>query len=166
MRYVSHCLKNQCCAIACLFIVTGIAISSCSTGNDDNNEPTMVVYSGAFIPSNAEVTTSASGTTTATLNTETMEVSFEVVWEGLSSPVVGMHFHNDGPVIHGIDGWEAETSGSVSGTVTFSANEASDMAAGDVYTQIHTEDYPGGEVVSPLTKSGDDNNTDPPDGGY
>lgn len=158
-------LKNRWVAIVCLLIITGIAISSCSTGNDDDG-PTMVEYSGDLIPSSGDVTTSASGTATATFNSETREVTYEVVWTGLSTAVIAMHFHDDGPVIHGIDGWDAETSGNVSGAVTFSQEESADLAAGDVYVQIHTEDYPGGEVVYPLTKSGNNNNTTPPNGDY
>jgi hypothetical protein len=158
-------LTNQWVKVAFLLCITGITFSSCSTSNDDN-EPAMVEYSGDIIPSNNEVTTSATGSATAIYNPENHEVTFEVMWQGLSTPVIAMHFHDDGPVIHDIEGWEAETSGSVSGMVTFSADEAADLAAGDVYVQIHTEDYPGGEVVSPLAKDENVNNDTPPNGDY
>lgn len=151
--------------MAFLLCIAGFAVTSCnSTDNDDDS--TLVEYSGDFIESNNDVTTSATGSTTVTFNTETREVTFTVEWEGLTSPVVGMHFHDAGPVIHGIDGWQAATSGSVSGTVTFSAEEAADLAAGEVYTQIHTETYPGGEVVAPLARKGTDGNTNEGDLGY
>ncbi|MEX0646935.1 MAG: CHRD domain-containing protein [Balneolaceae bacterium] len=143
----------------CLLFIAGFAVTSCGTDNDDDDDPIFEEYSGDFIPSSGDVSTSASGTTSAEFNTETREVEFHVEWEDLSSPVIGMHFHQDGPVIHGIEGWSEETSGSVSGMVTFSSEEAAGLAAGDVYTQIHTEDFPGGEVVAFLNKSGNSNNS-------
>lgn len=161
MRPIIQHLNNQFSVIVCLLLIAGLVIISCGTDSNDDDEPEPEAYSGDFIPAGDDVTTSASGETTATLDPETRELSFTVVWEDLSSPVVAMHFHDDGPVIHDIDGWEAETSGSVTGTITFSAGEVADLADGDVYTQIHTEEYPGGEVISPLTEEG--TNSPPPD---
>ncbi|MEX0684389.1 MAG: CHRD domain-containing protein [Balneolales bacterium] len=136
--------------IACMLLITSLAMSSCSTDSDDDDEQ-MIEYSGTFIPANDNVTTSASGTTSATLNQDTREITYDVEWQGLTTPVSNMHFHDDGPVIHGIDGWDEATSGSVSGTVTFSADEVTDLEAGDVYVMIHTQEYPGGEVIAILT---------------
>lgn len=130
---------------AVLFLITtGLTVTSCNIfGSDDDENETE--YSGTFEP-NGTIDTDATGSVELTYNSETGEVDFEVEWQGLTSPVNNMHFHDDGPVIHGIDGWDAATSGSVSGIVTFSAQEAADMAAGDVYVMIHTENFPGGEI--------------------
>lgn len=152
MKPTIQLLKIRGYALACLLLITGFAMSSCSTDSDDDSEPTMIDYSGTFIPANDDVTTSASGTTTATFDLETRELTYDIEWEGLTTPVSNMHFHDDGPVIHGIDGWDEATSGSVSGTVTFSADEAADLEAGDVYVQIHTQEFPGGEVIAILTE--------------
>lgn len=166
MKPIIQLLKNQRYLFVCLLLITGVAISSCGTDNDDDDEPELEEYSGDFIASDDEVTTSATGSTTATFDPETRELTYQVEWEGLSSPVVGMHFHDAGPVIHEIEGWDEDISGSVSGTATLSESEANDLANGDIYTQIHTEDFPGGEVISPLNRSGNNtSNTNPPNGG-
>lgn len=133
-----------------LLIMGGFALASCNS--TDGGDTSLVEYSGDFIKASDNVTTSATGSATATIDTDTHEVTFEAQWQGLSSPVAAMHFHDNGPVIHGIEGWQAATTGSVSGTVNFSAGEADDLEAGMVYIQIHTESYPGGEVVAPLTR--------------
>lgn len=150
-----------------LMLIVGAALVACSK-EDDMPDPGMqpVMYSGDFMESNDEVNTEASGDVEATFNPETMELTFNVAWQNLSTPVSAMHFHDDGPVIHGIDGWDAALSGSVSGKVTLSTEEAADLSAGKIYVQIHTETYPGGEVVALLTKdsSSGGNNNNP--GGY
>lgn len=148
-----------------MILLMGLGLSACS--DDDEmmeNDPT-VDYSGNFTASGDNVNTSATGSATAVFNTETRELSYEVQWQGLTSPVVNMHFHDDGPVIYDIEGWAAATSGSVSGMVTLKSGEAADLAAGKIYVQIHTETYPPGEVIATLTKSGSNGNNNPP-GGY
>jgi hypothetical protein len=146
-------------ALACLF-------PSCSKKKDSAPQPSNTVnYSGNFVKSNAQVTTSASGTTTATFNTTTRELTFKLTWTGLGSAPVGMHFHDNGPIIIPIEGFSAAMSGTFSGKATLTAEQATDLAAGKIYSQIHTVNYPGGEVIATLTKSGGSNNP-PPGNGY
>ncbi|MEX1269632.1 MAG: CHRD domain-containing protein [Balneolaceae bacterium] len=154
MKNIIHLLKNKKYAILLLLFFPVFALSCAETGDERSS---MEEYSGNFIPPDNEVSTSASGNAIGIFDPETSDLSFEVEWEGLTTPVTNMHFHNEGPVIHGIDGWEAETSGRVSGTVTLSEEEEADLAAGNIYIQIHTEEYPGGEVIAPLTGDGSNN---------
>lgn len=159
MRVIIQLFRIQWHVTAFLLLFVCFGLTACGTDNDDDDEPELEEYSGDFIPSDGEVTTSATGSATATINLDTREVSYDASWADLSSAVIAMHFHDAGPVIHDIEGWEAETSGSVSGSVTFSAQEAADLAEGDVYIQIHTETYPGGEVIAPLLREGSNTNT-------
>jgi hypothetical protein len=155
-----------------VFIVLLILAGFSSCDSDDNSEDMdekPVAYSGSFVKSSDEVITSATGTTTATFNPVTRQLSYTLTWSGLGTKAVSMHFHDDGPVIVPIEGFPEETSGTVSGTATLTAQQAVDLAAGKIYSQIHTEDYPGGEVIATLTKSGSNNNSNnnpPGNGGY
>jgi hypothetical protein len=69
-----------------------------------------------------------------------------------------MHFHDNGPVIIGIENFSATTSGSLSGKATFTADQVNDLKAGKIYVQIHTENYPGGEIIATLTTGSGNNN--------
>jgi hypothetical protein len=145
-----------------LSVVTGLF--ACN----DDDEPEMapkVNYSGSFVKSTDAVTTSATGTTTATYDPNTMELSYTISWTGLGSNASGMHFHDDGPVIVPITGFPAATSGTTSGKATLTAQQALDLAASKIYAQIHTTTYPGGEIIARLNKSTSGSNPPPGNGG-
>lgn len=147
-------------------LLTCFTLLSCKK-KDNNPEPkpsNTVNYSGTFVKSNDQVTTSATGTTTATFNTSSRELSFTISWSTLGSIPVGMHFHDNGPIIIPIEGFAATTAGSYSAKATLTTAQAADLAAGKIYAQIHTANYPGGEVIATLTISGTSNN--PPGNGY
>lgn len=151
--------------IALFAIVLASLSLSCSKKKDPKPQPPATVnYSGTFVKSNNDVTTSATGTTTATFNPTTRELTFKLTWTGLGSIPVGMHFHDAGPVIVPITGFSAMVAGTFSGKATLTAAQATDLAAGKIYSQIHTSTYPGGEVIATLTKSGTSN--PPPGNGY
>lgn len=136
-------LKHSWISIPLLLVIIGFTLSSCGSDSDDSN---LIEYSGTFVATGNNVETNGTGMAEATYNSETGVVTYEAEWSGLTTQATNMHFHLNGPVIHGIDGWPAATSGSVSGSVTFSLAEAAALAAGDVYIMIHTQTYPGGEV--------------------
>jgi len=166
MKTIDFLLKTKSYLALVAIVLACFTLSSCS--DDDNSNPTpsnMVNYSGNFVKSNAEVTTSASGTTTATFNTTTRELTFKLTWTSLGSLPVGMHFHDNGPVIIPIEGFSAILGGTFSGKATLTAEQATDLAAGKIYSQIHTVNYPGGEVIATLTKTGSSNGN-PPGNGY
>ncbi|MEL7589248.1 MAG: CHRD domain-containing protein [Prolixibacteraceae bacterium] len=167
MKTKIYVLNSKLFAVILIVLTILAGFSSCDDDEDMENNP--VAYSGSFVKSSETVVTSATGTTTATYNPVTLELSYMVTWTGLGSNAVNMHFHNDGPVMAPITGFAAATSGTVSGKVTLTAQQATDLAAGKIYTQIHTEDYPGGEVIATLSKSAGSNNQNqnPPGGdGY
>lgn len=122
-----------------------------------------VSYSGSFVKSGDAVVTSASGTVSATFDLTTMMLSYTVTWNGLTSNVASMHFHDAGPVIYPITGFAEATSGSLSGSVTLTAAQETDLASGKIYVQIHTVNIPSGEILANLSKNS--SNYTPP-GGY
>jgi len=133
-------------------LVLLIGISACKK-NDTTVMNGTVSYSGSFVKSGAAVVTSATGTATATFNPATSVLSYTLTWSGLTSNAASMHFHDAGPVIDPITGFAAATSGTVPGTVTLTAAQATDLAAGKIYAQIHTVNVPAGEIKATLSKN-------------
>lgn len=140
-----HSLK-----ITVLFLLVGFV--SCK-----KNESTVMIgkdsYSGSFVKSTAAVVTSATGSVTATFDPTTLVLSYNITWSGLTSNVGNMHFHDAGPVIYPITGFTAATNGTFSGTVTFTAAQATDLASGRIYVQIHSVNIPSGEIMATLSKN-------------
>ena len=140
--------------IFCLMLFGGL-ITACSNSDDDESgsgNSTTVSYEGNFVASGSSVTTSATGTATGTYNSTTMTLAYSANWSGLSSDISAMHFHNSSGVIVGIDGFTTGMTGNVSGSVVLTAEQASQLASGGIFIQIHTTGYPGGEILATLTK--------------
>lgn len=143
------------CVTALSVLLLFISLVSCSK-KDDPAPPggNTVSYSGTFVKSGDQVTTSATGTMTATFNPDTREISFTMNWQGLGGTAEDIHIHDNGPIIIPIEEFPHETSGTVSGSATLTQEQAADLAAGKLYGQIHTAQYPGGEILAFLTKTG------------
>lgn len=168
MKTINYLFKEKMSWVPILIILFFFGLTSCGDDSDTEEMVDMKVnYSANFVKANDNVTTSATGSATATYDPATMELSYSATYSGLGSNVANMHFHNDGPVMVGIPGFTQSTGGSVSGTITLTSQQVSDLAAGKIYIQIHTVDYPGGEVIATLTKSGgSSNNTGGNGSGY
>lgn len=147
--------------IALLFLLVGF--TSCKK-NDTTEMSSTVSYSGSFIKSGDAVVTSATGTATAKFDMTTLVLTFTLSWNGLTSNAANMHFHDAGPVIYPITGFAAATSGTLSGSVTLTAVQATDLAAGKIYIQIHTVNIPSGEILATLSQSS--STYTPTGGGY
>ena len=123
-------------------------------------------YSGTFVKSSTTVVSSASGTESATFNSATMVLSYTLSWSGLSSNPSAMHFHDNGPVIAEISGFSPNVNGSVSGTVTLTPQQSTDLASGKIYAQIHTLNNPSGEIKATLSKNSSSSYSSGGDYGY
>lgn len=153
-----------------MFVAMGLALSSCKKEDDPEGDPqddNIVNYSASFVKSGDNVTTSATGTVTGKYNKTTRELTYSVSWNALTSTVADMHFHDDGPVIIHIEGFPTAVTGSMENKkATFTESQAADLAAGKVYIQIHTANFPGGEVIATLGKGSNPNQNpgpnDPP----
>lgn len=154
-------INPQICGLFLFFLIVGI--TSCKK-NDTTEMSSIVSYSGTFVKSGDAVVTSASGTVTAKFDLTTMILSYTLTWNGLTSNAASMHFHDAGPVIYPITGFAAATSGTLSGSVTLTATQASDLASGKIYVQIHTVNIPAGEILANLSQSS--SNYTPSGGGY
>jgi len=103
----------------------------------------------------AEVNSEATGLATFNLSKSGMRVNYRVVVEGLTGPIAMAHLHNapagsDGPVIvdlgDGIDG--NVISGSFDPTEFEGLMDL--MMSGDIYINVHTAEFPAGEVRGQL----------------
>lgn len=155
-------INPQSCGVFLLFVLIGVA--SCKK-TDTTEMSSTVSYSGTFVKSADTVVTSASGTVSATFDLTSRVLSYTVTWSGLTSNAANMHFHDAGPVIYPITGFAEASSGTLSGSVTLTAAQASDLASGKIYVQIHTVNIPLGEILANLSQTGS-SYTPPSGGGY
>ena len=96
------------------------------------------------------------GTLTATLNTDTNELTYHVEFSGLTGPAAAAHFH--GPAAPGANAGPqvaVKTTPIVSpidGTATLTPAQEKDLLAGKWYFNIHTAANPGGEIRGQVMK--------------
>jgi CHRD domain len=98
------------------------------------------------------VETKGSGTADLTYDPATRVVTWNITYNGLSSPTTMAHFHgpaklgqNAAPVI-----W-LSTKGSpptnpMTGTATLTPEQAKQFTDGEWYVNVHTKDHPAGEI--------------------
>jgi hypothetical protein len=139
-----------------ILIFVSISWYSCdknySGTNAVNNVSNNVSYAGAFMKSDPNDSTSAGGNVTATFNTVSHLIDYKINWNGLTTTPVAMHFHDNGPIIVKINNFPVGLSGSVSGSASFTAAQATDLVSGYIYIMIHTQKYPNGEIMATLVK--------------
>ncbi len=154
MKTIIQFLKGKPTLLMLIAVFCATTLTSCSNDESDSDmlQGTSVKYSGSFVKAKDDVVTSATGTSNVTFDTNTLKLSYTISWSGLGSNAINMHFHDNGPVIVEIVGFANTTNGTVSGTAELTSAQASDLAAGKIYVQIHTANYPGGEVIAALTK--------------
>ena len=97
------------------------------------------------------------GTLTATLNTETNELTYHIEFSGLTGPAVAAHFH--GPAAEGVNAKPqlpikgTPVTSPIDGKATLTAEQAKDLVDGKWYFNLHTAANPGGEIRGQLLKS-------------
>lgn len=98
------------------------------------------------------------GIGTATWDSETSLLTMAGTFTGLMAPASAAHIHPgaagaNGPVLVGITFSSGSTSGtfSYSGTAVDTVAEIDALFAGGLYVNIHTLEFPGGEIRGQLT---------------
>jgi hypothetical protein len=126
-------------------------------------DPVDAIFDAELLPENEthEVESDASGTATAILRGRDFTLSGQ--FAGLTSPLTAIegspaHVHEappdeDGPIAFNIEvvADEDELGGRLSITRTLTEEELDVLEAGDYYINIHTEDYPAGEIRGQLS---------------
>jgi hypothetical protein len=117
------------------------------------------------------VSTPAAGTGTFSLNGARTELTFQIAVSGLSGPITGAHFHSiaeGGAIVRTLavrpDGSTDFVNNAASGvwrntdpSEPLSPLLASELEAGRIYVDIHTDQHPEGEIrglIKPPTRSG------------
>lgn len=126
-----------------LFAIAGSAGVACAA---DLVTLTGKLSGASEVPPN---TSAGSGTVDATLNTETNQLKWKVVYSGLTGPAGAGHFH--GPAVAGQNagvalGLKGSVESPISGEATITPEQAQDLVAGKWYVNLHTKVHPGGEI--------------------
>lgn len=100
--------------------------------------------------------TTATGTVTATFDTDTKKLTYKGSYSGLSGPATAAHLHtgevgkNGGVTVPIFAGAAAKTP--FEGEAVLTDAQAADLLAGKLYANIHTEANKAGEIRGQLTK--------------
>lgn len=152
-------------------LLTGFTmLSSCKKDKDNPKPDKTVMFESTAKLSSDQVSSTATGSLTAKYDPDTKELSYTFTWSGLTGEIGGFHIHKgDGSVIINFkdDGYSTATSGTFSGSSTLTDDAwIQDLMANKLYGQIHTAQYPAGEIIFPFTKKGGTSgNNNPPTGG-
>ncbi|MGI0056627.1 MAG: CHRD domain-containing protein, partial [Nitrosarchaeum sp.] len=88
----------------------------------------------------------ATGFATFSYNDATNELTYDISFGGLSSAETGAHIHEgavglDGPIIFTLPAASPKT-----GTVTLSDSQETSLLSDELYVNIHSTNFPGGEI--------------------
>ena len=100
-------------------------------------------------------TTAGTGAATASLDTATKMLTYDVEYSGLSGPATAAHFH--GPAEPGANAGVVvpfpTPASPIKGTATLTDAQMSDLMAGRWYANVHTGANPAGEIRGQLTRA-------------
>lgn len=100
------------------------------------------------------VATAASGAATLVLDTETLQATWMLEFSDHSSGQTGAHFHNAPAGINGGVVFALPLGSPVNGVWAMTQGQADELAAGNIYVNVHTAEFPGGEIRGQMTLSG------------
>jgi hypothetical protein len=112
-----------------------------------------VLNAAQEVPTNASP---ATGVGTCVLNDAQTQLSYTVTYSGLVALRTASHFHGpalagtNAPVVFGIAS-AGPTAGTITGTWTLTPTNVSDLFAGKLYLNVHSQTYPGGEIRGQLS---------------
>ncbi len=138
-------LRSALLAAACLLAVSAHAetVRFSATLSADTEVP-------------AKTAPGAAGAATATLDTATRKLDYDVSWNGLTGPATVAHFH--GPAEPGknagvqIKIGDANPVSPTTGSATLTEEQVKQLTAGQWYANVHTAANPGGEIRGQLTR--------------
>jgi CHRD domain len=98
------------------------------------------------------VATDAKGTAEVTLTTGNV-INWKIIYEGLSGPAMGVHFH--GPAASGDNAavvvpMTGSLASPISGSATLTPGQTTDLIAGKWYVNVHSATNPNGEIRGQL----------------
>ena len=136
-------------------LILGISFASTSLAMPIMLEATI---DGAQASAGAGSGSAGIGTAAMQFDEGTSIFSWDIEWSGLSSAAFLAHFHGpanpdqNGAVQVDIGGISGVASPSI-GETTITAGQAADLLAGRWYINIHTPQFPGGEIRGQVVRS-------------
>jgi hypothetical protein len=105
---------------------------------------------------------SATGTGSFVLNDAQTELTYTIEFSGLTSPEIAAHlhnagFHSNGPVVHGLPLGSPKA-----GVWSITPSQVTELFAGRIYVNIHSEIYTLGEIRGNLTPVATGVDSEPP----
>lgn len=98
------------------------------------------------------VETGGTGSADITYDPTTRKISWSITYSGLSSPVTMAHIHGPaalgktGPVAIWLSVQGVPPTNPITGDATLTPQQASELAAGQLYLNVHTRSHPAGEI--------------------
>jgi hypothetical protein len=141
-------LRSTLAALACAAIVTSVGPARAAMVNLKAE-----LNGAAEVPPNPST---AKGSMTAAFDTTTKKLTWKGTYSGLSGPATAAHLHagepgkNGGVAVPLFAGAAAKSP--FEGEATLTDAQASDLLAGKLYANIHTEANKAGEIRGQLTK--------------
>ena len=142
--------------IAILFAAAAFAILAGAIPASAEMVFTAVLSGAHEVPPNPSP---ATGSATLTLNDDQTEVAYVIEFEGLTAPETAAHFHNAPPGLNGAVMFPLPTGSPKIGIWPITAPQVAELLDNRVYVNIHTSNYPGGEIrgdISLQSVSGQD----------
>ncbi len=137
--------------------VLAFVSSSCDDDDDDDNTPNLVQFNNLALTGNAEDppnNSTATGTFNGTYNEDTNILTYTITFSGLTP--TAMHFHKGAiGVSGGVEvpiGSMPYTSPVTGQTPALTAAQETDLMAGLWYVNVHSSQFPGGEIRAQLVK--------------
>jgi len=122
-----------------------LAIGASGTANAATIQLTAWLNGAQELP---QVATSATGSATVTYDTVTGQLTWNVTYSGLSSPINGAHFH--GPTPAGFDANVtvpmSHGASPIMGSAAINATQAAELLSGQWYINLHSDNFGGGEI--------------------
>ena len=132
-------------SIATIVVAAGLLFATAAAYAEVINM-TAELTGAAEVPANDSA---GKGTLEATYDTETMELTWTVTYEGLTGDATAAHFHGPaaadataGPVVP----IEGDLASPIEGSATLTEEQATQLQDGMWYFNVHTALYPDGEI--------------------
>lgn len=106
-------------------------------------------FTATLAPGADAADSTATGSLEASYDSDTMEFSWTATYEGLTGPATAAHFH--GPAAEGENAppvvpISGDLASPIEGSATLTEEQATQLLDGMWYLNIHTEQYPDGEI--------------------
>lgn len=139
--------------IASLVAITAAGLLFAAPAQAEMLNMTAELNGASEVPANDSA---GMGTLEATYDTETKMFTWTVTYEGLTGDATAAHFHgpaapgaNAGPVVP----IEGDLASPIEGSATLTDDQATQLQDGMWYFNLHTAQYPDGEIRGQVTEA-------------